>query len=211
MRLFELLGQGGPIVYVLEALSFVALVMGIERLIVFFGVQSTLSDLMGRDSEDIRTVAGYDATLVERWLGGLVRAAQGGTRAQFHSAFALLEDSLSARLSVVSLIAAVAPLLGVLGTVTGMIKAFMVVEQMGRDIDPAALAGGIWEALITTGVGLVVAVLALVIHQLLSSWLTGLVRTAEHVVLEHPGLFGEHLGTVHMGHEAEEELLQQNA
>ena len=50
-----------------------------------------------------------------------------------------------------------APLLGLLGTILGMIKAFMVIEEAGGRVDAQALAGGIWEAMITTGVGLGVA------------------------------------------------------
>jgi biopolymer transport protein ExbB len=56
-----------------------------------------------------------------------------------------------------------APLLGLLGTITGMIKAFMVIEQAGGKVDAQALAGGIWEAMITTGVGLAVAIPLLIL------------------------------------------------
>jgi biopolymer transport protein ExbB len=58
-----------------------------------------------------------------------------------------------------------APLLGLLGTILGMIKAFMVIEQAGGRVDAQALAGGIWEAMLTTGVGLVVAIpILLLLH-----------------------------------------------
>ncbi|MES9868842.1 MAG: MotA/TolQ/ExbB proton channel family protein, partial [Sedimenticola sp.] len=50
-------------------------------------------------------------------------------------------------------------------TITGMIKAFMVIEQAGGKVDAQALAGGIWEAMITTGVGLAVAIpLVILLH-----------------------------------------------
>ena len=51
-----------------------------------------------------------------------------------------------------------APLLGLFGTILGLIKAFMVIEQAGGRVDAQALAGGIWEAMITTGVGLAVSI-----------------------------------------------------
>ncbi len=60
-------------------------------------------------------------------------------------------------LSWLGLIATVAPLLGLTGTVTGMIKAFMVIEK-SPTVNPSMLAGGIWEALITTAAGLLVAI-----------------------------------------------------
>ncbi|MCC7201996.1 MAG: MotA/TolQ/ExbB proton channel family protein [Nitrospirae bacterium] len=59
-------------------------------------------------------------------------------------------------LSWLGLIAAIAPLLGLTGTVTGMIKAFMVIAT-STSVNPSMLAGGIWEALITTAAGLLVA------------------------------------------------------
>lgn len=52
----------------------------------------------------------------------------------------------------------IAPLIGLLGTVTGMIKAFMKIQQLGGRVDASVLAGGIWEALITTMAGLSVAI-----------------------------------------------------
>ncbi|MEZ5911273.1 MAG: MotA/TolQ/ExbB proton channel family protein [Paracoccaceae bacterium] len=56
------------------------------------------------------------------------------------------------------LIAAIAPLLGLLGTVLGMIEAFQTLQQSGSRADPALLAGGIWEALLTTAAGMAVAI-----------------------------------------------------
>lgn len=55
-------------------------------------------------------------------------------------------------------IAGAAPLLGFLGTVTGMVKAFQVIEKMGGPVNPSMLAAGIWEALITTVFGLSIAI-----------------------------------------------------
>lgn len=71
--------------------------------------------------------------------------------------------------SALSVFAAVAPLLGLLGTVTGMIATFDVITQYGTG-DPKLLSGGISEALITTELGLTVAIPVLLIGNLLSSW-----------------------------------------
>ncbi len=60
-------------------------------------------------------------------------------------------------LSWLGLIATIAPLIGLTGTVTGMIKAFMVIAE-SPSVNPSMLAGGIWEALITTAAGLLVAI-----------------------------------------------------
>lgn len=71
--------------------------------------------------------------------------------------------------SILTVFAAVAPLLGLLGTVTGMIATFDIITQYGTG-DPKLLSGGISEALITTEFGLVVAIPVLLIGNLLSSW-----------------------------------------
>lgn len=61
-------------------------------------------------------------------------------------------------LRALELIATIAPLLGLLGTVLGMIAAFQALQQSGARADPAMLAGGIWEALLTTAAGMAVAI-----------------------------------------------------
>jgi biopolymer transport protein ExbB len=71
---------------------------------------------------------------------------------------------LTGRLPLLSLIANLAPLLGLLGTVMGMVKAFQQVASAQGTVNPSLLAGGIWEALLTTVVGLWVAIPALLFH-----------------------------------------------
>ena len=63
---------------------------------------------------------------------------------------------------------AITPLMGLLGTVLGMIKAFMKIYQMSGDVNPSQLAGGIWEALVTTAAGLIVAIPILMAYHILS-------------------------------------------
>jgi biopolymer transport protein ExbB len=65
---------------------------------------------------------------------------------------------LERNLSGLALIADISPLLGLLGTVTGLIRAFMKIQELGGRVDANQLAGGIWEALITTAFGLFVAI-----------------------------------------------------
>jgi biopolymer transport protein ExbB len=69
--------------------------------------------------------------------------------------------NLESWLRGLSSIAHLSPLLGLLGTVTGMIAAFMRLEEAGSRIDPSILSGGIWEALLTTAFGLTVAIPAM--------------------------------------------------
>lgn len=67
---------------------------------------------------------------------------------------------LEKRMNWLATIAGVAPLIGFTGTVTGMIEAFMEIQSLQGNVNPSVLAGGIWEALITTASGLVVGILA---------------------------------------------------
>lgn len=69
--------------------------------------------------------------------------------------------SLESNLRGLEVIASLAPLLGLLGTVLGMIRAFRRLEEAGAQVDPSLLSGGIWEALLTTAVGIAVAVPAM--------------------------------------------------
>ncbi|MFO7713673.1 MotA/TolQ/ExbB proton channel family protein [Desulfosarcina sp.] len=98
-------------------------------------------DVMGQDRETLETV--------------LVHAIEEEVR------------DLSRYLQALATIANIAPLLGLLGTVIGMIKAFMVIQQMGGKVNAAVLAGGIWEAMLTTALGLAVALPTMVAHSYL--------------------------------------------
>jgi biopolymer transport protein ExbB len=106
-------------------------------------------DVMGQDRETLETV--------------LVHAIEEEVR------------ELSRYLQTLATIANIAPLLGLLGTVIGMIKAFMVIQEMGGKVNAAVLAGGIWEAMLTTAIGLAVALPTMVAH----SYLTGQVDRYE--------------------------------
>ena len=80
-------------------------------------------------------------------------------------------------MGILATVAGVAPMFGFLGTVTGMIKAFMQIQSRGGNVDASVLAGGIWEALITTAAGLAVGIPALIAY----NWIQGKV---EHHVFE---------------------------
>lgn len=79
-------------------------------------------------------------------------------------------------LRFLELAAAIGPLLGLLGTVTGMIAAFQGLQAAGARADTATLAGGIWEALLTTAAGMGVAIPAMI----LLSWFEGILDTLRH-------------------------------
>lgn len=76
---------------------------------------------------------------------------------------------LEKNLRGLAIIGNITPLLGLLGTVTGMIKAFIKIQELGGRVDASVLAGGIWEALITTAAGLSVAIPTLVAYHYFES------------------------------------------
>ncbi|GIW82761.1 MAG: flagellar motor protein MotA [Gemmatales bacterium] len=77
--------------------------------------------------------------------------------------------SLETRLRWLAMIGKLSPMVGLLGTVTGMVTAFHQVQQMGGQVQPADLAAGIWQALLTTVFGLVIAIPCLAVHHLFES------------------------------------------
>ena len=88
-------------------------------------------------------------------------------------------DQLKSGLRLVSAVAVLSPLMGLLGTVIGMIDAFRQMELAGSRIDPSLLSGGIWLALLTTAIGLVVAIPATAIHIWLGSVIQKVTRSLE--------------------------------
>lgn len=77
----------------------------------------------------------------------------------------------------------IAPLLGLLGTVFGLIKCFMAVQELGGRVNASVLAGGIWEALLTTAYGLVVAIPIVFFHSYLENRLEELHALHEEVAI----------------------------
>jgi biopolymer transport protein ExbB len=94
----------------------------------------------------------------------------------------ITKPRLERLMPVIALTAATAPLLGLLGTVTGMINTFNMITVYGTG-DPRTLAGGISEALITTEFGLIVAVPALLLHAFLNRKAKGVLNSMEQTTV----------------------------
>jgi biopolymer transport protein ExbB len=88
-------------------------------------------------------------------------------------------NKLEKGLNILATISGVAPLLGFLGTVTGMISAFMRIEDLQGAANPSDLAGGIWEALLTTAFGLAVGIIAFTFYNYLVASINKLVLDME--------------------------------
>lgn len=142
--MLALLVKGGWVMAVLLLLSVLALAVVIERLMAhgLYGGDGLVAEVRSRGE------ACWDQG-VEAMEEAMDLVANQGL------------DAMEARLPLLSAVAQAAPLLGLLGTVTGMIEAFRRIELAGGAVEAGILAGGIWEALLTTAFGLVVAIPAL--------------------------------------------------
>lgn len=171
----EFFDKGGVVVWVLLAYSIVALAIVLERLMRFALMGRLPADFEGRLLEAIRK--DKVATLLQEYRGpevvimqSVLQASAEGIRdlSRVASRVGSLElQRMERGFRSLGILGNTAPLLGLLGTILGMIKAFMVIEQAGGRVDAQALAGGIWEAMLTTGVGLVVAIPILLLLHLL--------------------------------------------
>jgi len=171
------LDAGGPVVLVLLVLSVFALAVVLLKVWQFAGVRMARNMRLENAIDTWRAGQSQEAiTQLEqmpRNLSGLVLAAMRGLSANIDAAAVREEvtrlasvhmESLREHLRTLEVIAAVSPLLGLFGTVLGMIEAFQQLESAGSNVDPALLSGGIWQALLTTAVGLGVAIPTVLAH-----------------------------------------------
>ncbi|MGQ9688067.1 MAG: MotA/TolQ/ExbB proton channel family protein [Desulfobaccales bacterium] len=123
-----------------------------------------------------------------RFLAPLLQAVQQGLDDRQISVVGSRElKQLESGLGTLNLIAVIAPLLGLTGTVTGMIKAFQVIATMGTNVNPSLLAAGIWEALITTAAGLFVGIPAHIAAHYLDRSLDEVALRMKEIALELRG------------------------
>ncbi len=175
LNLFDTLSQGGLAVLAIAALSVLALAVSIERLSRFRAARLAPPGLVdallplwrsGDWPGAQRLLAAQPSTLASV-LGYLVQhrradAATLSARAGDIASLALREQQQ--RAYPLAVVATVAPIVGLLGTVVGMIEAFHVIAFSGGLGDPALLAGGISKALVNTAAGLAVALPSLGMH-----------------------------------------------
>jgi len=179
LSLWGQIPKGGPIVWPILAILAVALALIAERVLFLWRRRGDGDDL-------IRRIATWAAErkweacqqacerLPDKPVARVVAAGLGCRRMQREEMEAAMQEAilreipaLERFLSTLGMLAAIAPLLGLLGTVTGMIDTFHVITQHGTG-DPRLMSGGISEALVTTMLGLTVAIPIMLAHTLLN-------------------------------------------
>ncbi|WP_306115360.1 MULTISPECIES: MotA/TolQ/ExbB proton channel family protein [unclassified Roseovarius] len=155
---------GGPVVVILLAISVVTLATIFYKLWQFsaagVGRHRALKDAVAAWDKGDRAAAGIALSASSSYLAPVVEMAFNAgpehakrLEAEAETRFARLEGGFR----LLDNVAQLAPLLGLFGTVLGMIEAFQSLQDAGAQVDPSLLAGGIWVALLTTAVGLAVA------------------------------------------------------
>ena len=175
MEFGSLLAKGGPVVYILLALSVYVLSIVIYKIHVlskvnFFRFDVTHDSLamwLDNKKEDAYKAISKDIhpqkevvsfTMYHLLKNNITQAKERYLREEVVRLSQERLEYYDSNLDTLKVIAMVAPLLGLLGTVFGMIDAFQQMEIAGNNINPSTLSGGIWEALLTTAVGLSVAI-----------------------------------------------------
>ncbi|TVR32341.1 MAG: MotA/TolQ/ExbB proton channel family protein [Balneolaceae bacterium] len=171
MSFFEILSQGGLLMIPLFILSILAIYVISERWRTLENSKMDINSMLnniesllksGSQARAIQYCEEFDKPLARilkagiRRLGRPIRDIEEAIRNAGKKEIYSLEN----RMNWLATIAGVAPLIGFTGTVTGMIRAFMDIQSLQGNVNPSVLAGGIWEALITTATGLIVGIIA---------------------------------------------------
>lgn len=203
--MWEFMQKGGPIMWPILLCSVIAFAIVIERLIALRREQIDTKAFMEQISKSLRRNKIMEAIeLCEKTKGPIANILKAGIlkhdrpRQEVREA---IEDAaihevprLERNLPVLATVAHVAPLLGLLGTVTGLVAAFQVIESKAstlNPVNPGDLAGGIWQALLATTFGLCVAIPTFVSYNYLVSRVDGFVLDMERSATDLLNILGE--------------------
>jgi biopolymer transport protein ExbB len=173
----QLLEIGGPVVWILLGFSVIAVSIVLIKIwqIMLLSPESTTTAkkaiLLWKRNEPEQALS---LLKISKPLDELLALSMEGLRQaeipkellkeELQRVASLRINQLRSYLRPLEVIASLSPLLGLFGTVLGMIMAFQQMELAGSQVDPSVLSGGIWQALLTTAVGLGVAIPAVVAH-----------------------------------------------
>ncbi|MFA6636852.1 MAG: MotA/TolQ/ExbB proton channel family protein [Candidatus Omnitrophota bacterium] len=202
--MWVLIVKGGPLMFLIILCSVIAVAVVIEKLWHLrraeINTELFMEDISGtlkrnkilNAIDKCNAMPGPIAHIVK---AGILKHDRGRTEIKEAIEDAGLHEvpRLEKNLGILATIAHISPLLGLLGTVTGMVRAFQVIEQKSVSlvpVNPGDLAGGIWEALVTTVAGLAVAIPAYVAYNFLVSKVDGFVLEMEKSATDLVNLLG---------------------
>ncbi len=173
--MFEFFLKGGLLMWPILLCSIISIAIILERAYHFFQARTKIPNIFSRTKSLLKDGRPDEALkLCESTSGPIAHILAIGIHIRKRSleekeqiivrAGSRLIRQLDRNLRGLAIIGNITPLLGLLGTVTGMIRAFMKIQELGGRVDASVLAGGIWEALITTAAGLTVAIPTIVFY-----------------------------------------------
>ncbi len=197
MNLLEMFFKGGIVMYPILICSIVMVYVAIERYLTLRKARIDVGQFLMKvrsifQKGDVSAVLAFcaqkDAPIANIIRRGVMKHDLGEQKVRGAAEDAGREEvyHLEKRLSWLASIAGIAPMLGFLGTVTGMVSAFQQIEVLGGSVNAAILAGGIWEALITTVFGLAVGIPAYALH---NYFVTSVARFVHEMELTAAELF----------------------
>ena len=195
LQMWTIIQKGGFLIWPLIFCSVLALTVMIERAISLSRAQinkklfmKRLADLISRNRimDAVNYCERYHTPLSRVIKAGLLKHNQTRVHIQSGLEKAIREEIpfLERYLGILATITSVSPLIGFLGTVSGMIKVFIQVEKSAGLISPKMLSGGVWEALLTTAFGLAIAIPTLVAYNFFLSRSRTLVSEIEDAGVE---------------------------
>ena len=202
MNVIDLAFKGGWIMIVLLLLSLMAIYIFIQRLIIIRRAGKEDESFMNRIKDYIhdgkvdsalnlcRSTNTPSARMIEKGITRLGRPMN-DVLVAIENVGNLEIAKLEKGFPLIATTAAGAPMLGFLGTVTGMVRAFFDMANAGTNVDVSLLSGGIYEALVTTVGGLVVGIIALFAYNYLVSQVDNVVNKMEARTMEFMDLLNE--------------------
>jgi biopolymer transport protein ExbB len=202
IRIFDLLMKGGLLLIPIGLLSIAAIYIFIERYLTIKSAGKVDPKFMlnikdyvvNGNIEAAKTLARNTDTPIAKMIEkGVLRIGKPlkDINVAIENVGKLEIYQLEKRLATLATIAGAAPMLGFLGTVTGMIKAFFNISKAGQNVDATLLAGGIYEAMITTAAGLAVGIIAFIGYNLLVALVEKVVFQMEATSVEFMDLLQE--------------------
>jgi len=186
-------GQGGYVGAVIIMLGFIGVILALWKWIQLMGISRKVSAQRNSSTADSGNPLGRVLKVYEENTDTDVETLE----LKLGEAILGETPKITSNITLIQVISAVAPLLGLLGTVTGMIQTFQAITLFGAG-DPKTMAGGISVALMTTVLGLVVAIPTILLHSIVSSRSKALLHTLEEqsagIIAEHAEKSGRALG-----------------
>ena len=185
--------KGGLVMYPLVACSILVVAVAIERFRYYRVAQGNGENVLAALERTLE-IGDWDEAIkiCEKNSGAVADVLATGLRQLSHEKYgvenalegaaALAAARLRRRLDYLDTVVTLAPLLGLLGTVIGMISSFSVMNV--RSGQPQAITGGVGEALVATATGLCVAILAMIIHSCFKNWLDAIITDMEQACTE---------------------------